>query len=77
MITKVFRLKPGEGMPARVKIWFQLGIALICGRSSLLGCQRWAWLYGGSHRALPDGHWHNSISRSPSSSLPGQPMQSI
>ncbi len=24
-----FRLKPGEGMPARVKIWFQLGIALI------------------------------------------------
>ncbi len=24
-----FRLKPGEGMPARVKIWFQLGIALL------------------------------------------------
>lgn len=24
-----FRLRPGEGMPARVKIWFQLGIALI------------------------------------------------
>jgi phospho-N-acetylmuramoyl-pentapeptide-transferase len=24
-----FRLKPGEGMPARVKIWFQLGIALV------------------------------------------------
>lgn len=24
-----FRLKPGEGMAARVKIWFQLGIALI------------------------------------------------
>ncbi len=24
-----FRLKPGEGMPARVKIWFQLGIAFI------------------------------------------------
>ncbi|UCC52192.1 MAG: phospho-N-acetylmuramoyl-pentapeptide-transferase [Anaerolineaceae bacterium] len=24
-----FRLRPGEGMPARVKIWFQLGIALL------------------------------------------------
>ena len=24
-----FRLRPGEGMPARIKIWFQLGIALI------------------------------------------------
>ena len=24
-----FRLKPGEGMPARIKIWFQLGIALV------------------------------------------------
>jgi phospho-N-acetylmuramoyl-pentapeptide-transferase len=24
-----FRSRPGEGMPARVKIWFQLGIALI------------------------------------------------
>ncbi|MCB9434984.1 MAG: phospho-N-acetylmuramoyl-pentapeptide-transferase [Ardenticatenaceae bacterium] len=23
------RLRPGEGMPARVKIWFQLGIALV------------------------------------------------
>jgi len=26
-----FRLRPGEGMPARVKIWFQLGIALLAG----------------------------------------------
>ncbi len=24
-----FRLRPGEGMPARIKIWFQLGIALV------------------------------------------------
>jgi len=43
-----FRLKPGEGMPARVKIWFQLGIALIA--ASLL---YWFVNGGKGYMAIP------------------------
>ena len=43
-----FRLRPGEGMPARVKIWFQLGIAALAG--SLL---YWVVNRGHGYMAVP------------------------
>ena len=49
-----FRLRAGEGMQARVKIWFQLGIALIAALVNLLVRQRWTWLHGHSDRAIFD-----------------------
>ncbi len=42
------RMRPGEGMPARVKIWFQLGIALIA--SALL---YWVVNDGHGYMAVP------------------------
>lgn len=43
-----FRLRPGEGMPARVKIWFQLVIALIA--ATLI---YWAVNDGHGYMAIP------------------------
>jgi phospho-N-acetylmuramoyl-pentapeptide-transferase len=43
-----FRFRPGEGMPARVKIWFQLVIALIAA-----GLIYWAVNNGNGYLAVP------------------------